>query len=144
MDDLLEMAEALGHEHWRAANDDELEAIEAALLGHDDGLPMAPEQRSLDAALAEREAELDAARERELALVARLREALAATDPALTPSLISGATLEEIEASYAAALAAVARARAAMRAPSVGAGAPGRLAPPRTPFEKIRDGLSSG
>jgi hypothetical protein len=90
-------------------------------------------------------AELEGARGAERAAVARLREVLLASEPALEPSMVAGDTLAEVEASFATASALLARLReraateALVRVP---AGAPGRSNPrPRTAFEKIRDGL---
>ena len=77
--------------------------------------------------------------------VSRLREALLASEPALEPGMVSGDTLEQVEASFAAATALLAKIRETVAHESltrVPAGAPGRSAPsPRTAFEKIRDGL---
>jgi hypothetical protein len=90
--------------------------------------------------------ELETSREASRAAVDRLRAALLASEPALEPSMVSGESLAEVEASFAAATSLLARLReragleAAARVP---AGAPGRHAGrPRTAFEKIRDGLS--
>ena len=92
--------------------------------------------------------ELEAAQSREREAVARLRAALAASEPALEETLITGDTVEEVEASFAAARALVARIReraAAESSTRIPAGAPGRLeAKPRTAFEKIREGLGRG
>ena len=92
--------------------------------------------------------ELEESLGREREAIARLKAALIATEPSLEESLISGDTLEEVEASFASARALVARIReraaneSAVRVP---AGAPGRVQPqPRTAFEKIREGLGRG
>ncbi len=75
----------------------------------------------------------------------RLREALAASIPGLTPEAIRGRTLAEIEESFGAAKAVadgvrIAAAREAV--PAISPGAPGRAGyPPATAFEKIRSGL---
>ena len=78
-------------------------------------------------------------------LLDRLRLALAASEPGLDPALVTGDTLEEVEASFAAACGLLSRVREAVRreaAVAVPAGAPGRSAPvTATPFEKIRAGL---
>ena len=98
------------------------------------------ELRELRATLAERD-------ERHHATLDRLRQALLATEPAIDPEMVTGDTLEEVEANFAAALATVARIREALRqerATPIPTGAPGRLAPaPRTALEKIRAGLAT-
>lgn len=90
-------------------------------------------------------AELEAARTNERLAVDRLRAALLAGEPTLEPGMVTGETVAEVEASFAAASALLARLReqAALEAATrVPAGAPGRLAPrPRSAFEKIREGL---
>ncbi len=78
------------------------------------------------------------------ALLSRLRESLCAGDPAIDPALIQGETLEEVEASFAAAQAMVQRIRQQMARSdaTVPAGAPGRVPPrPLSAFDKIRSGL---
>jgi hypothetical protein len=89
---------------------------------------------------------LEASRSGERAAVERLRMALLASEPALEAAMVSGETVAEVEASFAAATALLARIReraAAESAARVPAGAPGRQAArPRTAFEKIREGLS--
>ncbi len=83
-----------------------------------------------------------------LALATRLREALLATDAAIAPELVTGETVAEIEASYAAAKAIADRVRESVRRESlaggiVPAGAPGRSAArPLNARDKIRAGLS--
>lgn len=103
---------------------------------------------ALRAVLEDREAELAIAREANRAAVERLRSALAASEPALVPGMLAGDTVEEVEASFAAAKETLARVRERVRqeqALPVGAGAPGRHAPaPLTPLEKIREGLGRG
>ena len=92
-----------------------------------------------------RQAALDDSAARQQALLARLRDAILASDPALPPGLVHGATLEELEANTALARAAVTRIRAALaaEAPAVSAGAPGRAAPvAASPWEKIRAGIA--
>ena len=90
-------------------------------------------------------AELQGARGAERAAIARLREALLQTEPALEATMLAGETLGEVEANFASATAMLARLRerAALEALArVPAGAPGRgTAIPRSAFEKIRDGL---
>jgi hypothetical protein len=82
----------------------------------------------------------------ELSALARLRERLIESDPLVAPELVTGATVAELEASFASAKAAAERARdmtLASIAPRVSSGAPGRAnAVPATAFEKIRAGLS--
>lgn len=79
-------------------------------------------------------------------VLARLREALLATAPEVEPAEVRGDTLEELEASFAAAREAAERVRTAVRrelAAAVPAAAGSRLpTPPMTPFEKIRAGLA--
>lgn len=92
-------------------------------------------------------AQLAASRETERAAVERLRQALLASEPAIEPSMVTGATLAEVEASFAAAQAVVARLRDIVTKETAGRippGAPGRArSTARTPFEKIREGLSA-
>ena len=80
------------------------------------------------------------------ATLARLREALLATEPAIDPALVSGESLEELDATFKAARAAVARIREAVRmeqAAAIGPGAPGRSSPgPATALDKIKAGLA--
>jgi len=89
--------------------------------------------------------ELEGARGAERAAVARLREALLASEPALEPTMLTGETLAEVEANFASATTLLARLRerAALETLArVPAGAPGRRVDrPRSAFEKIRDGL---
>ncbi len=104
-----------------------------------------PDGRQGQGAAADLRAELDASAARQAALLARLREAVLAAEPALPPELVHGATLEELEANAEAARAAVRHVRAAVasEAPPVPAGAPGRVAPqPLSPWEKIRAGMA--
>lgn len=105
-------------------------------------------QQDAASELDELRAELEASRGRERDAVSRLRAALVVSEPTLEESLITGETVDEVEASFASARALVARIReraAAESATRVPAGAPGRLqTKPRTAFEKIRDGLGKG
>ena len=91
------------------------------------------------------EAPVAAAEDRSPELLARLREAWLAADTAVPATLVHGETLEELEASFAAAKEVAARAREEVRreaAMAVPAGAPGRRSTtPGTPLEKIRSGL---
>lgn len=91
--------------------------------------------------------ELAASREAERAAVERLRQALLATDPVIEPSMVTGTTLAEVEGSFAAAQAVVARLREVVTKETAGRippGAPGRArSTARTPYEKIREGLST-
>lgn len=81
-------------------------------------------------------------------LLARLREAMLASEPALDRSMVTGDSLDELEASFAAATATLAQVRAAVRreqAAAVPAGATGRAqSEPKSAFAKIRDGLVAG
>ena len=98
-----------------------------------------PELESLRAALSQRD---DAHR----ATLDRLREALLSSEPSIDAAMVTGETLEEMEASFAAARTMLARVREAIRrehAAAIPAGAPGRTPPaPVTPLDKIRSGLS--
>jgi hypothetical protein len=82
------------------------------------------------------------------ALLERLREAMLAADPSVDPELVQGTSLAELEASFERAKAVTERLRGVIRASDgvrVPAGAPGRATPPpRSAFEKIRDGLQRG
>ncbi|MCK9518491.1 MAG: hypothetical protein M0R74_05605 [Dehalococcoidia bacterium] len=108
--------------------------------------PEQEEVNALRAALAERDGLLEAERTASRQLVERLREALLATEPDVEPELVTGETLEEVEASFVQARALVQRVRerVSREAPiAVPAGAPGRAGlAPRTAFEKIRAGLT--
>jgi hypothetical protein len=99
-----------------------------------------PEVAELRSALAERN-------EQHRVTLERLRQALLATDPAIDPEMVTGDTLDEVEANFAAARATVERIRDAVRqerASSIPTGAPGRHTPaPKTALEKIRAGLAA-
>jgi hypothetical protein len=79
------------------------------------------------------------------AAIARLREALLATEPAIDPELVSGGSAAELEESFEAARALVARVREALRlelAAAIPGGSSTREAQrPATAFDKIRAGL---
>jgi hypothetical protein len=81
----------------------------------------------------------------ETAALERLKVALAASVPGLRPERIGGATVAEVEASFAAAKALADELREAARrevAATVPAGAPGRrVESPATAYDKIRQGL---
>lgn len=100
---------------------------------------------SLRDAIAERDLALAAHAEANRAMLDRVRSALLASEPAVLPELVTGDTLEEVEASFAAALALVHRVRDAVsreRSTPVPAGSPGRTPPQsRSSFDKIRSGL---
>lgn len=84
------------------------------------------------------------ANERERALLARLRAALLQSEPAIPGALVHGESLEELEASFAAAREALQRVREEVvrEQRAIPAGAPGRVAVPlTTPLAKIRAGL---
>lgn len=104
-----------------------------------DGRLSSAEDDALGATLAARTAE-------NAALLARLREALAAAEPALQPEMLAGETLAEVEASLAAARETVRRVREAVRReapPAIPGGAPARQAEvPASPIDKIRAGLA--
>lgn len=93
----------------------------------------------------EREAPLAGQTAATRVLLDRVRELMLASEPAIAPELLAGETLEELEASFAAARETVRRVREAVQreGPAVPAGAPGRTPPaPLSAFEKIRAGLS--
>ena len=79
--------------------------------------------------------------------LARLREALIASEPLVAPELVHGGSVLELERTFATAKAAAKRARdmtIASSAPRISSGAPGRTQhTPATPFEKIRTGLQT-
>lgn len=105
-----------------------------------------PTVESLQGQLAEREAELAASHEAGRAAIERLKSAFIAANPAIDPAMLSGETVDEVEASFAAATALVERVREQLRregAASIPAGAPARgHVAPRTAIEKIREGLA--
>lgn len=90
-------------------------------------------------------AALDESAERHRAVLARLRDAILAAEPALPPELVQGDTLEALEANAESARQAVRRIREAVarEAPQVPAGAPGRtVTQPLSAWEKIRAGVA--
>lgn len=101
---------------------------------------------TLQEQLAVRAAELAASHEAGRTAIERLKAALISANPAIDPAMLSGETVDEVEASFAAATALVERVRDQLRregAASVPAGAPARgHAAPRTAIEKIREGLA--
>jgi hypothetical protein len=105
-----------------------------------------PELEELRASLADRDRLLAEHEERGRAAVERLRAALLASEPALGPELLHGESLDELEASFAAAKATLSRLRDEVRreqAVQVPAGAPSRTPPqPVSAFDKIRQGLA--
>ena len=109
-------------------------------------LPPGADSGASGGSLERLEADLAASRAAQELAVQRLREALLAREPALDASMVTGATVEEVEASFAAATAVLAKLRDTVTretAHRVPAGAPGRARfVPRTAFEKIREGLS--
>ncbi len=105
------------------------------------------ELEELRAQVAEQAAALDAERERASAAIARLREAFLALEPALEPAMLAGETVEELEASFAAARELLARVREAVQREAAKAVPPGNglrqgTPPALTPLEKIRAGLA--
>jgi hypothetical protein len=91
---------------------------------------------------------LETGDDREQRLLVRLREALLAAEPALDRSMVTGDSLEELEASFAAARMMLAQMREAVRreqAAAIPAGAAQRTnVTPVSAFSKIRDGLAVG
>ncbi|HEY5477830.1 MAG TPA: hypothetical protein VIK11_14090 [Tepidiformaceae bacterium] len=90
--------------------------------------------------------QLEAAHEANRVAVERLRAALATIEPALTPEMLAGDTVEELEESFTTAMDTLKRLRDEVRREqvlAVGAGAPGRHGRgPLTALEKIREGLA--
>lgn len=114
-----------------------------------DNIEASPEELTLEALqaqLAMRDEELAASRETSRAAVERLKAALIAANPAIDAELLTGETVDAVEASFAAATALVERVRERLRreqAAAIPAGSPLRgQAAPRTAIEKIRDGLA--
>lgn len=104
------------------------------------------EVEDLRAGLAERDRRLAEHEDRAAQAAQRLRAALLASEPALSPELVHGETLDEVEASFAAARETLSRLRDEVRrehAVQVPAGAPARTSPqPVSAFDKIRQGLA--
>ena len=95
--------------------------------------------------LAQARQELQDARGESARALDRYREALLAAHPDLPHEMLSGDTLDELEASKEAALALVEDVRKSLGAPpKIPAGAPGRAkaSGPQTAADKIRLGLS--
>lgn len=101
---------------------------------------------ALQEQLSSTESALAASREAGRASIERLKAALIAANPAIDPSMLSGESVEDVEACYAAAAALVERIRERVRrehAATIPAGAPARgAAAPRSAIEKIREGLA--
>lgn len=106
----------------------------------------AMELEALRVALESREAELAAERDSNRVALERLRTAMMTIEPDLTPDMLAGDSVDELEASFAAAVETLGRIRERVRREQllpVGAGAPGRSgAGPVTALEKIRQGLA--
>jgi hypothetical protein len=105
------------------------------------------ELEELRAQLAERDEALVAARAAHDHAVARLREALLAAEPTLDPALVAGETVEDVEASFAAARETLARVREAVRREAAAAIPAGTALRQNgqgamTPLDKIRAGLA--
>ena len=102
-----------------------------------------PEARTLES---DHHEAIASERARHDAVLSRLKDALAASEPGMDAALIAGTTLAEVEESFAAAREVVRRVREDVRreaAAVIPAGAHGRIPAPRlTPFEKIRAGMS--
>jgi len=105
---------------------------------------------AVESALEATRRELEEQRRLALAAVARYREASLAAEPELPPELVSGATVEEVDASLAAARRTVAAIRQRLSEPDAPsmrgfpAGAPARLGGGNeglTAAEKIARGL---
>jgi hypothetical protein len=125
---------------------DAIEATDAAPEGEVPDAPAeTPELAGLREALAARDELPQMSEASRRAAVERLRIALVASEPGLRPGMVTGETVEEVEASFTAARQLVAEVRDALRrevVTAVPAGSPGRAASgPATPFDKIRAGL---
>lgn len=113
----------------------------------------AEDASAVEAALEATRRELEEQRRLALAAVARYREAALAAEPELPPELVTGATIEEVDASLAAARRTVAQIRERLAEESETAqsfargfpmGAPARLGPSAeglSAAEKIARGL---
>lgn len=126
----------------------EAAVIEAARLRDELAAASAAGEAAAAEAASLREA-LDAAAGRSLDAAARYRELLVRSEPELPPELISGDSIDAVEASAAAARALAEQMRAHMasqaHAARVPAGAPARAAPDLsalTAEQKIRYGLA--
>ena len=121
---------------------DEFEAQGAVNEASEDAIAEGPEaEADLNVVIAE---EVPAAEVERVAAIARLREALLASEPAINPALVGGDSLEALEASFASAQAAVSRIREMLRAEMAAAIPAGntdrRTSIPATRLEKIRCG----
>jgi hypothetical protein len=91
-------------------------------------------------------ATLQASQDAERATAERLRQVLLNSEPALEPSMVTGSTIAEVEATFAAARAVLTKLREVVASETAGripVGAPGRAkSTSRSPFEKIRGGLA--
>jgi hypothetical protein len=138
--------------------DDDGSAIDGPFAG-DEGEDLPPDALDELAAVTDAEtdaldaarAALDDERERTRAVLARYREALLAAEPDLPPDLVRGESLEELDASMAAARSAVAEIRERLTSDGASAergfpvGAPARTGPTTAGLsasEKIRRGLA--
>lgn len=126
---------------------DEFEAQGAVSEARQDAMEGAPEaeaEADLNVVIA---GEVPAAEVERVAAIARLREALLASEPAIDPALVEGDSLEALEASFASAQAAVSRIREMLRAEMAAAIPAGntdrRTSIPATALEKIRAGLAA-
>ncbi len=104
-------------------------------------------EREIEQRLEELGAELLAKTESEQELLGRLRQTLIESDPLVDPELVQGATIAELEESFARAQAIAERLKGIVLQQGVTrvpAGAPGRAKRPfLSSFEKIREGLKA-
>lgn len=104
-------------------------------------------EQAIEQRLEELGAELLARTESEQELLARLRQTLIDSDPLVDPELVQGASIAELEESFARAQGIAERLKGIVLQQGVTrvpAGAPGRTRRPfLSPFEKIREGLSA-
>ena len=104
-------------------------------------------QHEIEQRLEELGAELLAKTESEQELLARLRQTLIDSDPLVDPELVQGASIAELEESFARAQGIAERLKGIVLQQGVTrvpAGAPGRAKRPfLSSFEKIREGLKA-
>ena len=104
-------------------------------------------QHEIEQRLEELGAELLAKTESEQELLARLRQTLIDSDPLVDPDLVQGASIAELEESFARAQGIAERLKGIVLQQGVTrvpAGAPGRAKRPfLSSFEKIREGLKA-
>jgi hypothetical protein len=122
-------------------------AADAALAPDAPGGAVPGGEAAIEQRLEELGAELLAKTESEQELLARLRQTLIDSDPLVDPELVQGASIAELEESFAKAQAIAERLKGIVLQQGVTrvpAGAPGRTRRPfLSSFEKIREGLKA-